>query len=58
MTTWKCHAEPATENNELYVLWVIEVRKDKIILSRRPDIVVFDETMGTNTITDLAVPLD
>ena len=40
------------------VLWDFEIWRDKIIPTKRPDIVVIDKKTRTTTIIDIAVPLD
>ena len=40
------------------MLWDFELRTDKVVPARRPDIVVIDKTKGTATIIDVAEPLD
>ena len=40
------------------MLWDFEIRTDRIITARRPDIVVIDKTTRTAAIIDVAVPND
>ena len=57
-TQWKHHPDPVTENKEAKVLWDFEIRRDKVIPTRRPCIVVVDETKRATTIIDIAELLD
>ena len=42
----------------LKVLWDFEVRTDRIVTARRPDLIVVDKQEKTAKIIDVAVPLD
>ena len=57
-TPSKHHPEAVTENKEAKVLCDFEIEADKLIPTRRPDIVVIDKTKRTTTIMDVAVTLD
>ena len=54
----KHHPDPVTENKEVKLLWGCEIRTDKVIPARRPDIVAIVKTKQTTTIIDVAAPLD
>ena len=56
--TWLHQPEAVTETDEVKILWDFEIRTDRIITARRPDIVVIDKTDKTATIIDVAVPND
>ena len=43
---------------EVKILWDFEIRTDRVIPARRPDIVVLNKTNRTATIIDIAVPSD
>ena len=43
-TPWKYHPEPIMENREVKVLWNLKIRTDKVIPTRRQDIVVIDKS--------------
>ena len=58
MPPWKHQPDPVTENKGEKVLWDFEIRTDKVIPARRPDIVVIDKTKRTTIIIDVAVSLD
>ena len=52
------HAEPVLENNDVKILWDFNIRTDRIIEARRPDIVVVDKRNPETVIIDIAVPGD
>ena len=56
--TWMHQPEAVTETEEVKILWDFEIRTDRIITARRPDIVVIDKATRTATIIDVAVPND
>jgi hypothetical protein len=47
-----------TETEEVKILWVFEIRTDRVIPARRPDIVVLDKEEWKLTVKDVAVPSD
>ena len=56
---WYGHAlEKAVENEEIKVLWDINIYCDNLIEARRPDLIVIDKTEQKRIITDIAVPAD
>ena len=46
------------QKKEVKVLWDFEIRTDKVIATRRQEIVVVDIVMRTTIVIDVAVPLD
>ena len=50
--------EGAVENEEVNVLWDINVQCDKAIEARRPDIILIDKKEQKGIIIDIAVPAD
>ena len=55
---WYEHVpEGAVENEELKVLWNINVQCDKVT-TRKPDIILIDKKERKGTIIDVAVPAD
>ena len=56
---WYEHApEGAVENEEIEVLWDINIHCDILILARRPDLIVIDKKEQKGIIIDIAVPGD
>ena len=56
---WYGHApEGAVENEEIKVLWGINIQFDNLIESRRPDLIVIDKKEQKEIIIDIAVPAD
>ena len=56
---WYGHAlEKAVENEEIKVLWNINIYCDNLIEARRPDLIVIGKTEQKGIITDIAVPAD
>ena len=56
---WYEHApEGAVENEEIKVLWDINIQCDNLIEARRPDLIVIDKKEQKGIITDIAVPAD
>ena len=56
---WYEHApEGAVENEEIKVLWDINVQCDNMIEARRPDLIVIDKKEQKGIIIDIAVPTD
>ena len=56
---WYEHApEGAVENEEIEVLWDINIQCDILILARRPDLIVIDKKEQKGIIIDIAVPAD
>ena len=54
---WYKHApEGAVENEEIKVLWDINIQCDNLIQARPPDIIVIDKKDQNGVITDIAVP--
>ena len=50
--------EAVTENEKVKILWDFEVRTDRRIHHRRPDIVIVDKENKQVTIIDVAIPSD
>ena len=50
--------EGAVENEEIKVLWDINIQCDNLIKARRPDLVVIDKKEQKGIIIDIAVPAD
>ena len=50
------YQQTVTENNEAKILWDFDIRSDRVVKARRPDIVILDKKSGELTIVDLAVP--
>ena len=46
------------ENEEVKVLWDINVQCDNVIEAKRPDIILIDKNEQKGTIIDIAVPTD
>jgi hypothetical protein len=55
---WMHQPEAVTETEEVKILWDFEIRTDRVIPARRPDIVVLNKSNRTVTIIDVAVPSD
>ena len=56
---WYEHVpEGVVENEEVKVLWDINVQCDNVIEARRPDIIVIDKKERKGLIIDIAVPAD
>ena len=56
---WYEHApEGAVENEEIKVLWDINIQYDNLIEARRPDLIVIDKKEQKGIIIDIAVPAD
>ena len=56
---WYGHVrEGAVENEEVKVLWGINVQCDKVIETRRTDIILIDKKERKGIIIDIAVPAD
>ena len=56
---WHEHApEGAVENEEIKVLWDINIQCDKLIEARRPDLIVIDKKEQKRINIDIAVPAD
>ena len=56
---WHEHAqEEAVENEEIKVLWDINIQCDNLIDARRPDLIVIDKKEQKGIIIDIAVPDD
>ena len=59
MEKWYEHVpEGAVENEEVKVLWDINVQCDNVIEARRPDIILIDKKERKVIIIDIAVPAD
>ena len=50
--------EGAVENEEIKVLWDINIQCDNLIEARRPDLIIIDKKEQTGIIIDTAVPAD
>ena len=50
--------EGAVENEEIKVLWNINIQCDNLIEARRPDLIVIDKEEQKGIIVDIAVPAD
>ena len=50
--------EGAVENEEIKVLWDINIQRDNLIEARRPDLIVIDKKEQKGIIIDIAVPTD
>ena len=56
---WYEHApEGAVENEEIKVLWDINIQCDNLMEARRPDLIVIDKKEQKAIIIDIAVPAD
>ena len=56
---WYKHApEGAVENEEIKVLWDINIQCDNLIEARRPDLIIIDKKEQMGIIIDIAVPAD
>ena len=56
---WYEHVpDGVVENEEVKVLWNVNIQFDNVIEARRPDIVVVDKTEHKGTIIYIAVPDD
>ena len=56
---WYGHVpEGVVENEEVKVLWDINVQFDNVIEARRPDIILIDKKERKGIIIDIAVPVD
>ena len=56
---WYEHApEGAVENEEIKVLWDINIQCDNLIEARLPDLIVIDKKEKKGIIIDIAVPAD
>ena len=56
---WYEHGpEGAVENEEVKVLWNIDVQCDNVMEARRPDIILIDKKERKGIIIDIAVPAD
>ena len=54
---WYEHSpEGAVENEEIKVLWDINIQCDNLIEARRPDLIVIDKKEQKGIIIDIAVP--
>ena len=59
MEKWYEHIpEGVVENEEVKVLWDINVQCDNVIEARRPDIIVINKKERKGIIIDIAVPAD
>lgn len=47
-----------TDTDEVKILWDFEIRRDRIIPVRRPDILVLDKQKKKVTKTDVSIPVD
>jgi hypothetical protein len=56
--TWLHRSEAVTETEEVKKLWDFEIRTDRVIPARRPDIVVLKKRRTKFTVIDVAVPSD
>ena len=56
---WHNHNPDGTaENNDVKLLWDINIQCDHVIEARRPDIVIIDKRRQSGIIVDIAVPAD
>ena len=56
---WYEHAlEETVENEEVKVLWDINIQCDNVIEARRPDIILIDKKERNGIIINIAVPVD
>ena len=56
---WYDHNPDGTaENNDVKLLWDINIQCDHVIEARRPDIVIIDKRRQSEIIVDIAVPAD
>ena len=56
---WYEHAlEGVVENEEIKVLWDINIQCDNLMEARRPDLIVIDKKEQKGIIIDIAVPAD
>ena len=55
---WLHKINPVAENNKVKVLWDFEIRTNRQIQARRPDLVVIDKQMKKALIIDVAMPND
>ena len=56
---WYDHNPDGTaENNDVKLLWDINIQCDHVIEARRPDIVIIDKRRQNGIIVDIAVPAD
>ena len=56
---WYEHApDSVSENDEVKLLWDVNIQCDHVIEARRPDIVVVNKQERKYTIIDIAVPAD
>ena len=55
---WLHKPEMISENDDVKILWDMEIQTDRIIPGRRPDIVVVNKTKREAVIIDIAVPND
>ena len=56
---WCEHApEGAVENEEIKVLWDINIQCDNLIEARRPDLIIIDKKKQKGIIIYIAVPAD
>ena len=49
---------PVLENDSNKLLWDVNIQKDHLIPSRRPDLIIINETKRICKIVDFAVPAD
>ena len=56
---WYEHTpEGAIENDDVKILWDVNIQCDNVIEARRPDIVIVDKRENSCIIVDIAVPAD
>ena len=56
---WYEHAsEGAVENEDVKVLWDINIQCDNLIEARQPDLIVIDKKEQKGIIIDIAIPAD
>jgi hypothetical protein len=55
---WKHQPAPVIENENIKVLYDFDVRTDKVISARRPDIILVNKVRKTAQIIDVACPND
>ena len=56
--SWQHAPQPVTETDHAKILWDFEIRTDRRITARRPDIVIVNKERREGLIIDIAVPED
>ncbi|KAJ8040969.1 hypothetical protein HOLleu_15434 [Holothuria leucospilota] len=55
---WQHKPNLVEENDKAKILWDFEIRTDRVMTARRPDLVIIDKGNKIATIVDVAVPSD